>query len=73
MDQTTLAASSAGAETSVLDAARESPDRTELPQREHECESHQAIEPPTTVREWQDAQPVMMLDRYKVAPIGLPD
>lgn len=37
------------------------------------CETPQTVSPPANVRDWQDAQPEKMLDRYKVAPIGLPD
>ena len=35
----------------------------------HGCEWPRAARPPATVRDWQDAQPEKMLDRYKVAPI----
>ena len=39
----------------------------------HECVSRQVMPPPANVRDWQDGQPEKMLDRYKVAPIDLPD
>ena len=49
------------------------PDYPALEPPLHGCESRQVMQPPANVREWQDAQPEKMLDRYKVAPICLPD
>lgn len=50
-----------------------SPAQTVAQPSSHECGWPRVVEPPTTVRAWQDVQPEKMLDRYKVAPIGLPD
>jgi hypothetical protein len=53
--------------------AQDNPDLLALVKPLHEHEWHPVTQPPTNVREWQDAQPEKMLDRYKKAPIGLPD
>lgn len=53
--------------------SQEHPVLIDSSQLAHEYELHQVSPPPTTAREWQDAQPEKMLDRYTVQPICFAD
>ena len=70
---TTLAGCSDGVYKPESMPFQSNPGQTVLTLPSHECESHQVSLPPANVREWQDAQPEMMLDRHTVAPTCLPD
>jgi hypothetical protein len=64
---------STAAEIPESACVQENPEPAVVERHGHECKRRLVVSPPANVREWQDAQPVKMLDRYKVAPIDLPD
>jgi hypothetical protein len=68
-----LAEHSAEVDMPESTVSQEHPALFDSQQSAHEYESRQVAPPPTTAREWQDAQPEKMLDRYTVQPICFAD